>query len=125
MTKINHQANHENLKKKVIMAISMEFTNVIAIPYDVGVARAFDNPDRVYKYGMDGIPDLFIIGPDASIRFGDIKTGKSGLSKEQKAWRTTCLDITGKDIVTEIRSVEGALEYVKTEYPRHSIRLLK
>ena len=119
---INYQAQHEDLKKKVIMEISMRFTNIIAIPYDVGVARAFDNPKRVYKYGMDGVPDLFIIGPDARIRFADIKTGKSGLSKEQKAWKKTCIEVTGEDIVTEIRSVYGAVEYVMREFPNYSIR---
>lgn len=105
-----------------MIAVSMEFKNVFVVPYDVGMARAFDNPKRVYKYGQIGVPDLLFIGSGGGVRFGDIKTGVSGLSREQRAFKKTCLEVTGKDLVTEIRGVSDAIEYLKKEFPDYLIR---
>lgn len=52
-----------------------------------GTARAYNNPNRIIKFGLKGLPDLVGVAPNGVSFFCEVKSGEAVLSKEQKLFR--------------------------------------
>lgn len=82
-------AEHNNLAKQVQVAVSQTKLAII-LPYDCGVARRLEDPNQVFKYGVDGVSDLFGAVMGGRMFCFEIKTGKARQSTEQLNFQKAC-----------------------------------
>jgi len=59
---------------------------------------------RVVQFGVPGMPDIAGVMPGGRFIGVEIKTGKSRLSKQQRAWKKRCIEVGG--LYLTIRSIE-------------------
>jgi len=74
--------------------------------------RAFDNPDRIIRAGVKGVPDLMVLGRNFYLFF-DAKTGNARFTKEQNNFKERLREIAGAELVYKLTSVEQGLAIIK------------
>lgn len=72
-----------------MLAVSRTGLAVI-LPYECGRARRIQEPDEIFKYGVDGVSDLFGAVRGGKMFCFEIKTGNAKQSTEQKNFERTC-----------------------------------
>jgi hypothetical protein len=112
---MNRYEAHQNLVKEFSNALSEKFPDIIVIPYTVGMFRAFDNPDRIIRAGIKGVPDLIIFGKGFYL-FLDAKTGNATFNKNQRFFKERMQEVAGCDIVFKLKSVDQGLKIIKGFY---------
>lgn len=103
---------HNKFKKEFMVAVSKKFPDVMVIPYDVLVARAFINPDIIVRAGQAGTLDTIILG-NKSYLFFDMKTGSAVMQKNQINFQTRIREINlGNDRAFKITSISQGFELI-------------
>lgn len=102
---------HQNLVKLFFKEASIKFPNIFIANYTVGMFRDFDSATRIIHAGTKGVPDLLLYGKNWYL-FLDAKTGRATFSKEQLAFKKRIFEITGKDLVHKLTSVDQGLELI-------------
>lgn len=138
---LNKTREHANLCKQILMAISKEHPEVVAIEFDAGYAYAKHLVEKLFaaismrnfsmaieaikgvkarpiRYGVPGYPDIHVISWGARWIGMEIKTGAAVMSPGQKNFARRVKDIEA--VVHEVRSVEQALEILE-QYKRKEI----
>lgn len=105
--------DHQNLVKAFPKAACLEFSDIVVIPYTVGMFRDFDSAERIIHAGIKGVPDLLVLGCGFYLFF-DAKTGKARFTKEQAAFKARIDSINkGTDHVYKLTSVEQGLNIIR------------
>jgi len=106
---------HNKFKKETMIAISEQYPDVIVLPYDVGVFRAFSEPEKIVRCGQDGCGDLIILGNSWYLIL-DNKTGKNTLQPNQKNFKKRVASInSGFEKMFKITTVKQALDLVERQ----------
>lgn len=106
-------AKHQDLVKAFPVAACKEFSDIVVIPYTVGMFRDFELAERIVRAGIKGVPDLLVLGCGFYIFF-DAKTGKAKFTKEQAAFKERIKVINkGTDHVYKLTNIEQGLNIIK------------
>lgn len=104
---------HQDLGKAFFKAVSARYTNLVMIPYTVGMFRDFESAERIIHAGEKGVPDWIIFG-EGWYLFFDAKTGDANFSTSQKAFKRRIDDLNGgSEHVYKLTSVESGLNIIK------------
>lgn len=107
---MSSHAGHDRLRDQVLLAVGGSgFARVW--PNEVGLVRAFDNPDRVFFTGIHGAADILGILCTGTFLAIEIKTGKGKLRQSQLNFQVMVSKFNG--VFIEGRSVDQVLTEVK------------
>ena len=107
---------HNKFKKELMISIAKAFFDTVVIPYDVAFVRAYSQPEKCFRVGQEGVPDIIVLG-NGFYYLLDTKTGKNKLQKNQKDFKVRIAGINkGVERVFKINSVREGLDLIRGEY---------
>lgn len=109
---MNNSAEHQRLVHDILIKIG-GMPEIRIWKNATGVARAFDNPDRVISFGLPGSPDIIGIMKGGRWLGIEVKTSNAKQSKEQKKFQAMIEKFGGLYILA--RCVESTLQKIISE----------
>jgi hypothetical protein len=108
---VNRYIEHKNLCTAIVKEIPTTYPDFIVMQFDSGTARALHDEDQIFKYGVDGYPDITVLASESKWFGFEVKTGRAVQRKSQKIFESRCRDVNGEyHVVRSVTEVMNILD---------------